>query len=155
MLDKTQKFNLIINNIMRIAKSASTRNEKLTKICQSLKEHVPYYDWVGFYIADESEKELTLGPFAGEPTEHIKIPFGKGVCGQAVAKKETVVVQDVSSETNYLSCSPMVRSEMVVPIIKNDKVMGELDIDSHTHAPFTDEDKKFLEDVINIVTQLL
>lgn len=147
-------FNFMINRIMRIAKSATSRAEKLQKICNEMKENISYYDWVGFYIADESKKELTLGPFAGEPTEHTNIPFGKGICGQAVDKKDTFIIQDVTKETNYLSCSPNVKSEIVVPIMKNETIIGELDIDSHTISPFNNEDKKFLEDVCNTVAQL-
>ena len=154
MQNKTQTFNFIVNNIFRIAKSASNRNEKLKKICDILKNSVDYYDWVGFYITDEQQNELVLGPFTGEPTEHSRIPFGRGICGQAAERKETFVVQDVSQETNYISCSPLVKSEIVVPILKNDKIIGELDIDSHTQSPFTDDDKRFLEDVCSIVSQL-
>ena len=154
MEDKVECFNFMINRIMRITKSATSRMEKLQKICNEMKDNISYYDWVGFYLADESKKELTLGPFSGEPTEHTKIPFGKGICGQAADKKETFVVQDVTKETNYLSCSNNVKSEIVVPIFKNNKVIGELDIDSHTISPFTDEDRKFLEQVCNTVAQL-
>lgn len=152
--NKTQTFNFLINSIMRVVKSANSRKQKLQSICKLLKENIQYYDWVGFYIANESEKELTLGPYIGKPTEHTKIPFGRGICGQAADRKETFIVQDVSKESNYLSCSPLVKSEIVVPIIKNNKVLGELDIDSHVIEPLTKEDIRFLEDVCNIITQL-
>jgi len=152
--NKTQTFNFLINSIMRVVKSANSRKQKLLSICKLLRENIQYYDWVGFYIANESEKELTLGPYMGEPTEHTKISFGRGICGQAADRKETFVVQDVSKESNYLSCSPLVKSEIVVPIIKNNKVLGELDIDSHVIEPFTEEDIQFLEDVCSIITQL-
>jgi GAF domain-containing protein len=151
---KQDSFNFLINNVMRITKSATSKNDKLKKICDLLKNSVPYYDWVGFYISNESKTELNLGPYSGEPTEHTKIPFGKGICGQAADKKETLVVQDVSLENNYLSCSPTVRSEIVVPLFKNGEIIGELDIDSHTIEPFSEEDSQFLENVCNIVAQL-
>ncbi len=154
MDDKKESFNFIINKIMRVVKSANQRNQKLVNICEILKNDVSYYDWVGFYIADEAAQELTLGPFAGDPTEHTKIPFGKGICGQAVKKKETLIAQDVTKETNYLSCSPKVKSEIIVPIIKNNNIIGELDIDSYTSEPFSDDDKDFLENICNIITQL-
>jgi len=154
MEDKVECFNFMINRIMRIAKSATSRIEKLQKICNEMKDNITYYDWVGFYLADQSKKELTLGPFSGEPTEHTKIPFGIGICGQAAESREMFVIQDVAKETNYLSCSPKVKSEIVVPILKNDNIVGELDIDSHTISPFTDEDRKFLEQVCNTVAQL-
>ena len=149
---------VLFTNMLDEAKASISLNVEvhtvLQKLCELLKCNIPHYDWVGFYLADESKKELTLGPFSGEPTEHTNIPFGKGICGQAADKKETFVIQDVTKETNYLSCSPDVKSEIVVPIFKNDKVIGELDIDSHTISPFTDEDRKFLEQVCNTVAQL-
>jgi GAF domain-containing protein len=152
--EKMECFNFMINRIMRITKSANPRNVKLQKICDELKDNFEHYDWVGFYLANESTKELTLGPFAGEPTEHTKISFGSGICGQAAETRDTFVVQDVSSETNYLSCSPAVKSEIVVPVLRGERVVAELDIDSHMASPFTDSDKEFLENVCNTISQL-
>ncbi len=91
----------------------------------------------------------------GAPTDHTRIPFGKGICGQAAATENTFIVQDVTLETNYLSCSPDVRSEIVVPILKDGVVVGELDIDSHALAPFTDQDQAFLDAVCAQVAPLL
>jgi len=117
---------------------------------------VPHYDWVGFYMVDaEKMNELVLGPFVGDPTEHVRIPFGKGICGQAAERGETFVVQDVSEQNNYLACSLNVKSEIVVPLIKDDKVVGELDIDSHEVGPFTDDDREFLEEIAGLVVKLL
>ncbi len=151
-----KRFIEIFEEIKEIINSELERNEKLLKICRILKEKVPHYDWVGFYLVDEEkENELFLGPYAGEPTEHVRIPFGRGICGQAAERKETFVVQDVSKETNYLSCSPEVKSEIVVPIMKDGRVLGELDIDSHSLAPFTDEDRQFLENVCRLISEKL
>jgi len=117
---------------------------------------VSYYSWVGFYVVDKDRKnELVLGPFEGEPTEHIRIPFGRGICGQAAAVRETFLVQDVSKETNYLSCSANVKSEIVIPIFKKGKVVGELDIDSHVLSPFTKEDEAFLKKISEMVSKIL
>lgn len=154
MKDKMKLFDLLLNSVREIINSPSDRNEKLKTICKLLKDSVAYYDWVGFYIVDESKRNLILGPFVGEPTEHMRIPFGKGICGQAAEIMRTFVVQDTSKETNYLSCSPKVRSEIVVPISKNGEIIGELDIDSHTLSPFTQEDRKFLENVCKIISEL-
>lgn len=120
-------------------------DELLEKIPVLLDEYVPYYNWTGFYIMDE-EGMLVLGPYVGEPTEHVKIAVGKGICGQAAETKMTFIVQDVTRETNYLSCSPHVKSEIVVPILRKDgSVYGEIDIDSHYVAPFDERDNEFLE----------
>lgn len=136
------------NEIFEFLKSqivAAKSENILEMICDLLDKHVPYYNWTGFYIMDD-EGMLNLGPYVGEPTEHTKIPVGKGICGQAAQTKMTFIVQDVSQETNYLSCSPRVKSEIVVPIFKNDgSVYGEIDIDSHYIAPFDDRDREFLE----------
>lgn len=119
-------------------------------------DNVSHYDWVGFYLVDKTrENELVLGPFEGEPTEHVRIPFGRGVCGQVVELGKTFIVQDVSKETSYLSCSPKVKSEIVVPIFKNGEIVGELDVDSHALSPFTGEDRVFLEKICEIVSKLL
>ena len=99
-------------------------------------------------------KELILGPFEGAPTEHTRIPFGQGICGQVAEDKQTNIVQDVAQEDNYLSCSINVKSEIVVPIFKNETFIGEIDIDSCEIAPFTDEDEKFLEKVANMISKL-
>jgi len=115
----------------------------MKKVCQTLFEEVPHYDWVGFYLVS-GENELTLGPYTGDPTEHVKIPFGKGICGQAASTGTTFLVEDVSKESNYLSCNPKVKSEIVVPIKKDGEVIGELDIDSHTLSAFDEIDKEFL-----------
>ncbi len=126
----------------------------MRKICQILYESVPHYNWVGFYLTDSSKKdELVLGPFVGEPTEHVKIPFGRGICGQAAERRTTFVVQDVSKETNYLSCSPKVQSEIVVPIIVDGEIFGELDIDSHVLNCFDENDKFLLENICEKISQ--
>ena len=127
----------------------------LQDICDLLRSEIDHYDWVGFYIAEESEETLYLGPFSGEPTEHVAIPYGRGICGQAVVAKDVFVVQDVSKETNYLSCSPKVKSEIVVPIYRDGKIIGEIDIDSHSLSPFTDEDREFLEKLAEKVAEIM
>jgi GAF domain-containing protein len=152
---KEMEYEVLLKEVGRIVNGQGMREEKLLAVCKLLAENVQHYDWVGFYLADESgRRELVLGPFVGKPTEHARIPFGKGICGQAAERMETFVVQDVSKEENYLSCSPDVRSEIVVPILKDGEIKGELDIDSRELAPFTDEEREFLERVCNIVSSL-
>jgi GAF domain-containing protein len=89
---------------------------------------------------DDNKKGLDLGPYSGAHTEHLYIPLNKGICGQVAQNKQTMIVQDVSMVENYLSCSINVQSEIVVPIIKNGEFVAELDIDSHSRAPFTEKD---------------
>lgn len=124
--------------------SGETQIEILLKTCKLLRNNIYHYDWVGFYLLDEQQSKLILGPFTGNPTEHTEIPVGKGVCGQVAESKMLKIVQDVSQEGNYIACSLDVQSEIVVPVLKDDKFVAEIDIDSHSPSPFTVEDEKFL-----------
>ena len=133
----------------------TSRDAALREICALLHDGVPHYDWVGFYLVDpQKPRELVLGPFVGEPTVHVRIPFGRGVCGQAAERRETVVVQDVTQEANYLSCSVNVKSEIVLPLMRGETVLGELDIDSHAPRAFTDADRKLLTAVCEVAAGL-
>lgn len=149
-----KEFNEILNQARSILKNNLDSNAKLKEICALLKGQVPHYHWVGFYIADEPKKELVLGPFAGEPTVHTRINFGQGICGQAAERRRMFLVPDITKETNYLACSPKVKSEIVIPVFKRNKIVGELDIDSHVISAFTAEDKKFLEGISKMVAEL-
>ena len=124
--------------------SPKSTNEKQQIICDFLKNEVPYYDWVGFYFKNGDKEELKLAEFAGEPTEHSIIPFGKGICGQVAITNENFVVQDVSEQTNYISCGWKVKSEIVIPIMLRNKNIGQIDIDSHTSNPFSNADEELL-----------
>ncbi len=134
---KTQILNVIQNNMLR--------DKVLLEVSKLLKEEVSHYDWVGFYILNEEKTGLLLGPYNGAVTDHTFIPVGKGVCGQVAQNKKPMVVQDVSSIDNYLSCSIDVQSEIVFPILKNGEFVAELDIDSHLPAPFSLDDNQLLE----------
>lgn len=123
----------------------SNINDKLQKICQLLDQEIPYFNWTGFYFKNGAKDELVLGPYVGAETDHTIIPFGKGICGQVAVSNETFVVPDVHEQDNYLSCSIDTKAEIVVPIIKNGENIGQIDIDSHTLDPFTEEDREMLE----------
>lgn len=129
--------------------------EKLQKICQLLDQEISYFNWTGFYFRNGEQEELVLGPYVGAATDHTVIPFGKGICGQVAVSGETFVVPDVSLENNYLSCSVSTKSEIVVPIFKNGKNIGQIDIDSHTINPFTQEDREMLEWLCEEVAKII
>lgn len=132
-----------------------SREQKLQDICRLLSDEVEEFDWVGFYLVDpDANKELVLGPFVGEDTEHTRISFGEGICGQAAATNETFVVQDVDEADNYLSCSIHVKAEIVVPVKKDGEFVAELDIDSHTKNSLTDDHQKLLEEICRTITPL-
>ena len=122
-----------------------SREEKLLKTCELLSNSIDYYNWVGFYFANQETKTLNLGPYVGAETDHTIIPFGKGICGQVAVSNENFVVPDVAAQDNYIACSFTVKSEIVVPLFVNGENIGQIDIDSHVLNPFTEEDERFLE----------
>ena len=154
--DKDNLLKSLTPRIDEVLKTNLGKNEKLSAVSKLLKENVSYYNWVGFYLVNpKKQSELLLGPYVGEATEHVKISFGKGICGQAAETKKTFIVQDISKETNYLSCNPHVKSEIVIPLFKGETIIGELDIDSHGLSPFTKEDEAFLKKTGEMVATIL
>ena len=108
-------------------------------------------NWAGFYLANDNE--LLLGPFQGD-IACTRIPFGKGVCGTSALTKETIIVPDVNKFPGHIACSSLSKSEIVVPIMKNDKVVGVIDIDSPSLNRFDEKDKQLLLNVSNILSNL-
>lgn len=146
----------LLEKIGRTLKELDGREERLLEVCRILDREVPHYNWTGFYLVDpEEEGMLRLGPFVGAPTEHVLIPFGQGICGQAAATGEVFLIDDVSEESNYLSCSPDVRSEIVLPIFRDGELIGELDIDSHDRSAFSSWDSIFLQKVCDLVSSFI
>ncbi|UII74711.1 GAF domain-containing protein [Flagellimonas sp. HMM57] len=142
-----------VTNIL--SQNEKSVENRLDELCQLLKDTVEYYDWVGFYFKNGNKNELKLGPYAGEPTDHTIIPFGKGICGQVAVSNENFVVPDVAAQDNYIACSITVKAEIVVPLFVNGENVGQIDIDSNTPDPFTEEDERFLEFVNEKVAQIL
>ena len=132
-----------VENILQEEKASV--DLRLKEVCELLKAEVDYYTWVGFYFKNGDKNELKLGPFAGEPTDHTIIPFGKGICGQVALSNQNFVVPDVNAQDNYIACSIHVKAEIVVPLFKNGENIGQIDIDSNIPDPFTEEDERFLE----------
>ncbi|WP_420400906.1 GAF domain-containing protein [Flagellimonas sp.] len=135
--------------------SEKTVDERLASVCDLLRDSISYYDWVGFYFRNGDKEELKLGPYAGEPTDHTIIPFGKGICGQVAVSNQNFVVPDVAAQDNYIACSITVKAEIVVPLFLNGENIGQIDIDSNTPDPFSEEDERFLEFVNEKVSQIL
>ncbi|WP_458628996.1 GAF domain-containing protein [Winogradskyella sp. PC D3.3] len=132
-----------------------TVDQRLLKICELLEANISYYNWVGFYFKNGDKDELKLGPYVGEPTDHIIIPFGKGICGQVAISNQNFVVPDVAAQDNYIACSMTVKAEIVIPIFVHGENIGQIDIDSSTPDPFTEADERFLEFVCKEVATLL
>ncbi|MCH2489318.1 MAG: GAF domain-containing protein [Flavobacteriales bacterium] len=138
-----------------LANENESVDQRLTEICELLQASIGYYDWVGFYFANEETRTLHLRAFAGEPTEHTVIPFGKGICGQVAESNENFVVADVKAQNNYIACNMYVKAEIVIPLFKDGKNIGQIDIDSHMADPFSSEDERFLEWVNQEVADIL
>lgn len=137
---------LIKKEVLELTGSSLSRNEILQNIAELLNREVHEFNWTGFYLSSSTEERmLELGPYIGEETDHTKIPYGTGICGQAAETLDTFIIQDVTEEDNYLACSVDVKSELVVPIMKNGKFVAELDIDSHTKNAISDEQKNLCE----------
>lgn len=149
------KLNNLKQNISLIIASSNTKENKLQAICNYLESEISYYDWVGFYFKNGDKEELKLAQFTGEPTEHIIIPFGKGICGQVAVSNENFVVQDISEQDNYISCGWKVKSEIVIPIFIHEENIGQIDIDSHTANVFTVKDEELLEFICKEVSKIL
>ena len=129
--------------------------DRLKGVCQLLQDNLDAYDWVGFYFANHEAKTLHLSAYVGEPTDHLTIPFGKGICGQVAESNSNFVVADVKAQDNYIACSITVKAEIVVPLFIEGVNVGQIDIDSKTINPFTNADEDFLAFVNEEVAVLL
>jgi len=147
-------YKKLLQQIEISVSSGHDLDEILSEICILLKNNVFHYDWVGFYILEKQNLLLNLGPYCGKPTDHTTIPVGKGVCGQVAESLKLKIVQDVSQESNYIACSLDVQSEIVVPVLINGQFVAEIDIDSHSPAPFSVIDENFLSAVCNLLSPL-
>jgi GAF domain-containing protein len=126
------------------------RAGSLQEVVELLHDRIDHYSWIGIYLVEGDD--LVLGPWKGpEATEHVRIPVGQGICGAAAASGETEIVDDVNADPRYLACFVSTRSEIVVPISHERRVVGEIDIDSDEPAAFSDEDRDFLERVAEVV----
>jgi GAF domain-containing protein len=126
--------------------AAPDAESAMKQAVELLKDGVPEYTWVGIYLMD-GDSELVLGPYLGKPSPHVRIPLGSGICGAAAAEKATIVVDDVNADPRYLACSIETKSEIVVPIMDGDRVLGEIDIDSDRPAAFGRADRALLEPI--------
>ena len=149
---KNQSFNSILQDIStHLSQTKNSVQEGLQWICDTLKISFSAYQWVGFYFAEPRSQTLHLKAYAGAPTDHTTIPFGKGICGQVALSNVPFLVPDVTLQDNYIACSVDVRSEIVVPLFLNGKNIGQIDIDSHYSDPFSNEDTEFLEAICKLI----
>lgn len=150
-IQKKQLYVELIPQIKSMIDGIDNQVGALANVAALLHDTLPYFFWVGFYIVRNDQ--LKLGPFQG-PVACYTISKGKGVCGTAWEKVETIVVPDVKQFPGHIACSSKSRSEIVVPIKKNGEVVAVLDVDSTGLDTFREEDKEALENVAEIITDL-
>ena len=146
----TASLETTIRDAVLAAPSADAATQRVVEL---LAEGCPHFTWTGIYLLDGDE--LVLGPFVGKPSPHTRIPLGRGICGAAATQKATIIVDDVNADPRYLACSLETRSEIVVPIMQGERVLGEIDIDSDRSAAFGPMDQALLEAVAGALARRL
>jgi L-methionine (R)-S-oxide reductase len=144
---KTEQYESLIPQISGLLEGEPDLIANLANVCGALKEQFGWF-WVGFYLVKQDE--LVLGPFQG-PVACTRIKKGKGVCGTSWAKAETLIVPDVEKFPGHIACSSLSKSEIVVPVIRNNEVVAVLDVDSDVYDQFDTTDKHYLEKIVRLI----
>jgi GAF domain-containing protein len=147
---KEELYNSLLPQIQSLLEGENDLVANLANVSAALKMSFPSFSWVGFYL--KKGEGLVLGPFQGKPA-CVRIAVGKGVCGTAAERKETVIVPDVTQFPGHIFCDPNSRSEIVVPMMKGD-LLGVLDIDSTRLNNFDESDKKYLEELVQMLVKI-
>ena len=147
----------VTNELSSLAAGATSAQQLMEGITKLLHQKMLRYNWVGFYMLEKGGPQdvLVLGPFRGTMTPHTRIPLNQGICGAAASTGKTIIVDDVSADPRYLACSLETKSEIVVPVFVEQKVVGELDIDSHFLAAFSPEDRALCEHAASVLDRWL
>lgn len=149
---KEEDYELVLKQLTALLEGERDATALLANASALLNQFLDEINWVGFYIWKQDE--LVLGPFQGLPA-CIRIPYGKGVCGTAVKERKTQRVRDVSLFPGHIACDAASKSEIVIPIIVDDRIFGVLDIDSPITERFDEIDQEYLENFVNIIEELL
>ena len=145
--NKTQQYESIIPQIIGLLEGETDIVANLANTCAALKEQFGWL-WVGFYMV--KDEELVLAPFQG-PVACTRIKKARGVCGTSWSTASTLIVPEVEKFPGHIACSSVSRSEIVVPIIRNNKVIGVLDVDSEEYDKFDQVDQKYLEQIVDLI----
>ncbi len=147
-ISKQEKYELLIPQLTALVGGETSLVANLANVAAALRQTFGFF-WVGFYLVDGDE--LVLGPFQGD-VACTRIGFGKGVCGTAWKEKQTIIVPNVDEFPGHIACSSASKSEIVVPLVSNGKVIAVLDVDSHVLDDFDEEDKAGLEKIAILIT---
>ncbi|ARJ11261.1 GAF domain-containing protein [Staphylococcus lugdunensis] len=145
-------YNLLSKQLQSLIEDETNLIAILSNTSALLNDNLDQINWVGFYLIDN--QELILGPFQGHPA-CVHIAIGKGVCGTAVAQKQTQCIADVHQFPGHIACDAQSKSEIVIPLHQNNEIIGVLDIDSPINSRFTEEDQRQLENLVSIIEQQL
>lgn len=145
---KEEIYQEILPQIASLLEGEPDQTANLANITAVLKMAFPHISWVGFYLLKGNE--LVLGPFQGKPA-CVRIAMGRGVCGTAAARRETVIVPNVHEFPGHIFCDPESKSEIVVPIVDDDVLYGVLDVDSDRFSAFDETDRTYLERLIRAI----
>ena len=146
-MSKAEQYALLHVQLKSLLEGETDRTANLANAAALIHETFGFW-WTGFYLV--RDRELLLGPFQG-PVACTRIPFGKGVCGTAWERRETIVVPDVEAFPGHIACSSLSRSEIVVPILQGGDVVAVLDIDSRELATFDEQDASGLEALAQLI----
>ncbi|MDQ0195199.1 GAF domain-containing protein [Paenibacillus wynnii] len=149
---RSERFESVLTQLVALIQDEPNSIANLANASALLKYSLPDTNWAGFYLYDGNE--LVLGPFQGLPA-CIRIPLNRGVCGTAASERRTLVVGDVHAFPGHIACDAASNSEIVVPLIKDDRLLGVLDIDSPIKHRFDDEERRFLERFAAIITEVI
>lgn len=151
MSAKSEQYALLRKQVESLTEGESDLTANLANVAAAIQQTFQFW-WTGFYLV--RGEQLVLGPFQG-PVACTRIPFGRGVCGTAWQRRETVVVPDVEAFPGHIACSSASRSEIVVPILRDGDVLGVLDIDSRELATFDEADAAGLEPIAALLSDIL
>ncbi|WP_226673691.1 GAF domain-containing protein [Rossellomorea aquimaris] len=141
---KEQGFGLVTKQLKALLEGEPNQIANLSNASALLNQFMDRINWVGFYLFEEDSNQLVLGPFQGLPA-CVRIPLGRGVCGTAASDQKTLRIEDVHQFPGHIACDAASQSEIVIPLVKDGKLIGVLDIDSPEKARFDEEDQKYLE----------
>lgn len=150
--NKIENYDLVKKQLKALIEDEKNQIANYSNAAALLNQFLDRINWVGFYLMEENE--LVLGPFQGLPA-CVRIPVGKGVCGTAAQRRETVLVEDVHQFPGHIACDAASQSEIVVPLIKNGELLGVLDIDSPEIARFDEVDQQKLEEFVEVLVSYL
>ncbi|MFC4801098.1 MULTISPECIES: GAF domain-containing protein [Neobacillus] len=147
---REENYELVKKQLHALIHDEKNQIANLSNASSLLNQFLDRINWVGFYLMEDGE--LVLGPFQGLPA-CVRIPVGKGVCGTAVQKAETLRVADVHQFPGHIACDAASQSEIVIPLVKGDQVIGVLDIDSPEKNRFDELDQEKLEEFVSILIE--